>query len=125
MPLGVVVARLSRKLNEHFAAERTRPPWMLNPTDALLKPAAMYAPGRGRGVPGERDYGNLAGSVLMLLLLSPSFHGLADAEPLRIFRHAGSDKPSINGRGASILSRSRQPAVQHSGGAPQPLARRG
>ena len=63
---------------------------MREPVDAILKPAAQYAPALGKGRVDEHDYGNLAGSVLMYLMLVPHAFALApQMHPLRILGRSG------------------------------------
>ena len=81
-PLTIVIRELVQGLNKCFQSPSDRPSWMLHPTDENLRAAGRYERVRGK------DWGNLAGSILMLLLLSPQKHGLRDSTPLNIFRDA-------------------------------------
>ena len=58
---------------------------MRTPTDALLRGGGKYDPENGTGITTEMDYGNYAGSILMLAMLEPSLYGVPGAHQLTIF----------------------------------------
>ena len=79
------VDTLSQSLEIAFANVASRPEWMRTPTDALLRGGGKYDPENGTGITTEMDYGNYAGSILMLAMLEPSLYGVPGAHQLTIF----------------------------------------
>ena len=69
---------LVEEMNSVFSDEASRPSWMIECTDSVLKTAACYRPEVGRGVLSEVDWGNNAGSVLFFF---------AERVGLRCFGH--------------------------------------
>ena len=83
--VGRMVQELVEVLNAEFETSGSRPEWMANPTDNNLQKAGRYDSRQGFGDPTELDYGNMAGSVLPLAMLSPNFCGLPAEPKLNIF----------------------------------------
>ena len=79
------VQGLASKLQAAFALPASRPLWMREPSDSLLRAAGTYDPVRGLGVEDEMDWGNFSGSVLVLALLHPLRFGHPETPPLTIF----------------------------------------
>ena len=67
--LGIVLPALVFGLNSLYRREESRPLWMRSCTDDALRAAGAYDPERGLGVRLETDWGNNAGSMLVLLLI--------------------------------------------------------
>ena len=82
-PARAVLA-LAGTLNRYFD-NRHRPKWMHEPTDVNLRLAGAYHPEAGLGCWREMDYGNVAGSIMMLALLLLSQYGLESAQGVNIF----------------------------------------